>query len=206
MNKNKVTCFRRGIAMALTAVMLFSECAMGVSAFSWESYVGAVASEIVSEIENNADVIAPYAEMLTEQAEAIASEVVSEVVSGVVSEVVSEVVQDVIADTEADSGENTEAEGEVVPEEPAVEETEEPEEPTLYEALMAAETLQEMFDLLMADVEVTKALTEEDLTAVQTHADELFAALEEPTEEEQGYYAEINHPFKNSTRIEQRGY
>ena len=60
--------------------------------------------------------------------------------------------------------------------------------PTFLERLLAAQTLQELHDTMMADAEAVYAMNEEELTALKNRAEELYVALEEPTQDEQDYY------------------
>ena len=57
-----------------------------------------------------------------------------------------------------------------------------------YEQLMAAETLAEFHDAMMADPQAMYALTVEELTALQTRAETLYRSLEAPTADEAEYY------------------
>ena len=62
---------------------------------------------------------------------------------------------------------------------------------SLFEQLLASQTLRELHDLLMADPNAVYALTDEELTAVKTRAEELYASLAEPTQDDEDYYALI---------------
>ena len=70
-------------------------------------------------------------------------------------------------------------------------------EKTLAEKLLAAQTLQAVYELLMADAALTNALTAEELAAVKLYVAELYAALEVPATEEETYYNLINEKVAN---------
>ena len=74
-----------------------------------------------------------------------------------------------------------------------VEEEETPAVPELsqYEKLVEAETLKDIFDLMMSDTEATRALAVEELQAVKDHTEETYAALEDPADDDQEYYEMI---------------
>lgn len=65
--------------------------------------------------------------------------------------------------------------------------TEEPEK-SLMDKLMAAVTMQELHDLLMADTAKTASLLAGELSAVKTYAKELYQNIAEPTQDDADYY------------------
>ena len=81
-----------------------------------------------------------------------------------------------------------------VPEETVPEETEAvmmapaPAVDTLYTRMLAAQTLQAMHDIMMATPSEMYAMTAEELTDLRAHAEELYAALETPSADDEDYY------------------
>lgn len=63
--------------------------------------------------------------------------------------------------------------------------------PSFAQQLLAVATLKDMYDILVADAQSAQALTTEELAQVQAHAQTLFNAIDEPTQEEQDYCAYI---------------
>ena len=63
-----------------------------------------------------------------------------------------------------------------------------PKPQTHCEKLLATVSIQALHDLLMENEAGTYALTAEELAAVKTHAEALYAALEEPTQDEADFY------------------
>lgn len=77
--------------------------------------------------------------------------------------------------------------------------------PTFLELLLTTQTLKKLHDVMMANPEGIYALTAEELTALKTHAEELYAALTEPTQDEQDYYELITETvevFLNEVQLE----
>jgi len=60
--------------------------------------------------------------------------------------------------------------------------------PTAYETLLASATIQELFDGMMADTAAVYALSYDELLALAARADQIYAAIETPTADDDEYY------------------
>lgn len=61
-------------------------------------------------------------------------------------------------------------------------------EPDWFEQLVETQSLQQLHDAMMANPQAVYAMTEEGLTALKNRAEELYAALEDPTQDDADYY------------------
>lgn len=167
-------CLKRGISMLLAVIMLMSNLALVTSAED-TIYCGVENHVHTDECHEIRGIVAPTIPSIFNPTEAPAEPEATETTP------VTE------APSEPEATETT-----PVTEEPSEPEaTELPDTPTFFEQLLAMQSLQELHDSLMGDTQAARAMTAEELTALQTHAEALFAAIAEPNQDDEDYYTLI---------------